>query len=129
VNERATVENFEYAKLAAMGFDAFIKSEQARMQSIIEGQARALDRRLTSYGREVGEEEAERLLNGGARELLNMGSRGPAPDQNTETRARRLAQDPEQFSLVDWAEAAANGHGNGRTNGTGANFTQRPDGR
>lgn len=130
VNERATVENFEYAKLAAMGFDAFIKSEQARMQSIIEGQARALDRRLTSYGREVGEEEAERLLNGGARELLNMGSRGPAPAQNTDqTRARRLAQDPEQFSLVDWAEAAANGHGNGRTNGTGANFTQRPDGR
>lgn len=115
VNERRTVENFEYAKLSAMGFDAFIKSEQARMQSIIDGQAKALDRRLESYGREVGEEEADRLLTGGARELLNMGGRGEEPARE---RARRLASDPEQFSLVDWAES-------GHTNGNGANFTRR----
>ena len=52
---------------------------------------------------------------------------GSAEQDNTDQdRARRLAQDPEQFSLVDWAETAANGHGNGHINGTSANFTQRP---
>ena len=52
---------------------------------------------------------------------------GSADQDNTDQdRARRLAQDPEQFSLVDWAETAANGHGNGHINGTSANFTQRP---
>ena len=55
---------------------------------------------------------------------------GSADQDNTDQdRARRLAQDPEQFSLVDWAETAANGHGNGHINGTSANFTQRPAGR
>ncbi len=53
---------------------------------------------------------------------LPDGKQEAQPDQD---RARRLAEEPATFSLVDLAEAAANGH----SNGTGANFTQRPGGR
>lgn len=72
-NERATVENFEYAKLSAMGFNNFIKAEQARMQAIVDGQARALSELLESYGAVVGSRQADNLLRDGSQELLNMG--------------------------------------------------------
>ena len=46
----------------------------------------------------------------------------PAQTQTDQERRERLTE-PATFSLVDLAEAAANGHSNG------ANFTQRPAGR
>ena len=73
INERSTVENHERAKLQALGFDAWVKAEAARMQSIIDGINIALDKQLESYGRNIGEQEAGQMLNDGGRELLGMG--------------------------------------------------------
>ena len=76
VNERAVIENHERAKLGAMGFDAWIHGEQARIQSIIDGMAASLDKQLEGYGARVGKEEAGRVLGQGSQELLNMGNNG-----------------------------------------------------
>lgn len=73
INERGTVENHERAKLAAMGFDAWIMAEQARMQAIIDGINLALDERLRTYGEEVGSQQAQNILNEGRQALLDMG--------------------------------------------------------
>lgn len=73
INERATVENHERAKLQALGFDAWVKAEAARMQSIIDGINIALDKQLEGYGQKIGAQEAQQMLEGGGQQLLEMG--------------------------------------------------------
>ena len=76
INERATVENHERAKLQALGFDAWVKAEAARMQAVINGINVALDNQLESYGQKIGEQEAGQMLQDGGRQLLNVGQPG-----------------------------------------------------
>lgn len=71
--ERRTVQNHERSKLAAMGFDAWTKFEQARIQSIIDGMGSALDQQLGGYGSRAGRGEAGKFLDDKGRELLDMG--------------------------------------------------------
>ena len=73
INERATVENHERAKLQALGFDAWVKAEAARMQSIIDGINIALDKQLEGYGQKIGAQEASDMLSDGGQQLLQMG--------------------------------------------------------
>lgn len=75
VNERQVVENYGRAELGAMGFDAFQKSEKARIMAIIKGQEAALNEQLEEYGKVRGREEAGRLLQHGQQELLSVGNR------------------------------------------------------
>lgn len=70
VHERSTIENHERSKLSAMGFDGYIKAEQARMMAIIAGMNAALDSQLEAYGTRVGHEQAGSLLENGQRALL-----------------------------------------------------------
>lgn len=72
-NERAVVENHERAKLSAMGFNAYIQMEQARLMAVIQGMQTALDAQLEQYGAATGGAEADRLLHDGSQTLLNMG--------------------------------------------------------
>lgn len=93
INERATVENHERAKLQALGFDAWVKAEAARMQSIIDGINVALDKQLESYGQQIGAQEAGQMLRDGSQQLLNVASEQqtgnptiqPASEQNGAT--------------------------------------------
>lgn len=79
INERATVENHERAKLQALGFDAWVKAEAARMQSIIDGINIALDKQLEGYGQKIGAQEAQQMLNDGGQQLLQMGQQPTQP--------------------------------------------------
>lgn len=81
INERATVENHERAKLQALGFDAWVKAEAARMQSIIDGINIALDKQLEGYGQKIGAQEASDMLNTGGQQLLQMGQQPTHPTQ------------------------------------------------
>lgn len=107
VNERTVVENHERAKLGAMGFDAWIRAEQARLQSIINGIDTALDRQLEQYGAEVGQREAGRILNEGARQLLAMG------DRQTEGTAVQTREE-----IPDWLRAEPVNNGRDEENFT-----------
>lgn len=93
INERATVENHERAKLQALGFDAWVKAEAARMQSIIDGITVALDKQLEGYGRQIGEQEAAGMLSEGSQELLNMGQH-PNGRQASQNGAGQRVQQP-----------------------------------
>ncbi len=75
IEERSVKENHEHAKLSAMGFDAYIRAEAARMTAIIKGMELELNRQLESYGNRVGAGEAGELLRDGNTQLLNMGNR------------------------------------------------------
>jgi hypothetical protein len=79
VNERATVENHERSKLSAMGFDGYIKAEQARMMAIIAGMNAALDSQLEAYGQRVGTEQAGSLLERGQQALLAVANGNGQP--------------------------------------------------
>ncbi len=123
VNEQHVVENYETAKLAALGFDAYIRNEQARIQAIIDGMSAALDKQLEGYGQNVGADEAARLLAGGSQELLNIGRPpkiappgGATPPAN-ENRVPRL--DTIRQRLLD-RQAAQAGE---EQPANGANFT------
>lgn len=97
INERATVENHERAKLQALGFDAWVKAEAARMQSIIDGINIALDKQLESYGQKIGEQEAGQMLNDGGQQLLQMGQQ---PTHPTVTAVpHQVAQDTPQTAV------------------------------
>lgn len=76
VNERGVVENQKRAELSALGFDSWIRAEQARMQSIINGIDAALDKQLEAYGEKIGAQEAGQMLEGGGQQLLEMGQQG-----------------------------------------------------
>jgi len=124
VKERDTQENFERAKLGAMGFDSWIKAEQARQQAIIDGMSAALDVELEAYGRDIGQQEAGRILARGSQELLGMGNREgtavPIEDEPTAAYedlqalvdalvSERLAQ--ERVTVHTAVSPSTNGHG------------------
>lgn len=114
VNERGVVENFERSKLAALGFDAWIRHEQARMQSIINGMDAALDKQLESYGQRIGEQEAGAMLQDGSQQLLQMGQQSTHPTQQPGTAVpHQVAQDTPQTAV---------------SQGNGVNPTQRYNG-
>lgn len=73
VHERSTVENYENARLSAMGFNAYVKAEKARMQAIIDGLHGALEEKLGDYGALTGVEQADAMLRGAPRRLLAFG--------------------------------------------------------
>lgn len=64
LNERETVENFENAKLDAMGFDAFVKFERARKMAIVEAAAKHLENQIAAYADIRGADEIQNLLTG-----------------------------------------------------------------
>lgn len=84
VNERGVVENQKRAELSALGFDSWIRAEQARMQSIINGIDAALDKQLEAYGQKIGAQEAGQMLEGGGQQLLQMGQQATTPPQAQE---------------------------------------------
>lgn len=96
INERRTVENHEQAKLAAIGFDAYIRSEMARIAAIIEGQEMALDAKLKDYGAAVGANNADNMLSNGSRELLGMGNRPQIPAVASQTQQPNTQPAPQQ---------------------------------
>lgn len=110
VNERSVVENFERSKLQALGFDAYIRQEQARIQAIINGMDRALDKQLESYGQRIGEQEAGAMLQDGSQALLNMGQH---PHPTGTAVPHQAAQDTPQTAVPQ---------------GNGVNPTQRYNG-
>ena len=129
IGSRQTQQNLSQAKAFQAVFDARMVVLKSAAEAIhIEAENMVTE--MDNHG--VFKEDARQLIlaslgmDNGRLAALTDGKKQSAPAPAQE-RARRLAADPEQFSLVDWAETAANGHG--RTNGNGANFTQRPDGR
>ena len=102
VNERSVVENFERSKLQALGFDAYIRQEQARIQAIINGMDQALDKQLEGYGQRIGEQEAGAMLQDGGQQLLNMGQ----PTSNYWQVAFQTENGPWHYDVVGSLEDA-----------------------
>ena len=102
VNERSVVENFERSKLQALGFDAYIRQEQARIQAIINVMDQALDKQLEGYGQRIGEQEAGAMLQDGGQQLLNMGQ----PTSNYWQVAFQTENGPWHYDVVGSLEDA-----------------------
>lgn len=128
IGSRQTQQNLSQAKAHQAVFDARMTVLKSAAEAI-RIEAEAMVKQMDDAG--VFKQDAQNLIlaslgmDNGRLAALPDGKQAAQPDQPDQDRARRLAADPEQFSLVDWAETAANGH----SNGTGANFTQRPGGR
>lgn len=126
IGSRQTQQNLSQAKAHQAVFDARMTVLKSAAEAI-RIEAENMVKQMDDAG--VFRHDAQNLIlaslgmdDGRLAALPDGKQETPQPDQD---RARRLAEDPAQFSLVDMAEAAANGH----SNGTGANFTQRPAGR
>jgi len=72
VSEQSVVENRNNAKLNALAHAAYIKTEEARMEAVIQGAEAALNAQLSGYGATVGAENAARALTDGKRDVIGQ---------------------------------------------------------
>lgn len=82
IGERTVEENKQHAELSAMGFDAWMKMEKARIQAIIDGAEAELDNQLESYGATQGRSEASRILGQSAAQLIGGEGGNQSNDKN-----------------------------------------------
>ena len=72
ISEQSVVENHSAAKLHALSFAAWVKTEEARIEAVIQGAEAALNAQLTAYGAAVGGENAARALTDGQRDIIGQ---------------------------------------------------------
>ncbi len=78
VNEQGVVENHNAAKLNALAHAAYIKTEEARMEAVIQGAEAQLAAMLGDYGATVGRAQADSALRDGNRDVLSRFYNGPS---------------------------------------------------
>lgn len=91
ISEQSVVENHNTAKLNALAHAAYIKTEEARMEAVIQGAEAALNSQLASYGAAVGGENATRALTEGRRDII--GQHYAATMQHTQAAPPAATQD------------------------------------
>jgi hypothetical protein len=121
ISEQSVVENHNTAKLNALAHAAYIKTEEARMEAVIQGAEAALNSQLASYGAAVGGENATRALTEGRRDIIGQHyaatmqqaqSAQPAPAQSggddIAAALALLAANPQLLSLVRPVDTMSN---------------------
>ncbi len=118
ISEQSVVENHNTAKLNALAHAAYIKTEEARMEAVIQGAEAALNSQLASYGAAVGGENATRALTEGRRDIIGQHytaamqqaqAAQPAPTQDDIAAALALlAANPQLLSLVRPVDSMSN---------------------
>lgn len=77
ISEQSVVENHNAAKLNALAHAAFIKTEEARMEAVIQGAEAQLAAMLGDYGATVGRAQADSALRDGKQDVLSRFYNGP----------------------------------------------------